>query len=85
MEILCSGKPYVISNLRTFQFLNEKYDLKVDLIENKMDAIAARIETILKELQNNDRCYDYSRRDKCKQLFSTANVKTTSQILYEVL
>lgn len=85
MEILCSGKPFVISNLRTFQFLNEKYDLKIDFVENDAKIIAKRIQTILTNLKEGQFELTYWRREKCKAFFSKSNTKPSFQILYEKL
>ena len=85
MEILCSGKPYVISNLRTFQFLNEKYDLDIDLVDNDENLIADRIEAILLDLREGNGIIDDSRRVKCNNYFSVANTIPSAQILYDTL
>ena len=85
MEILCSGKPYVLSNLRTFQFLNEKYDLNVDLTENEEEAIAAKIECILFDIQKSRTRKNNTMREKCRIFFSEEIAKPASQILYEKL
>lgn len=83
MEIICSGKPFVLSNLRTFQFLNEKYNLDIELVENDDVKIAGKIEKILQELKI--RTVNNTRRDVCKKYFSQSMVKPSSQILYERL
>lgn len=85
MEMICSGKPFVLSNLRTFQFLNKVYDLNIDLVNNDSLEIASRVETILSDLHISRKAPDYSRRDKCKLLFSKSNVALPSQILYDAL
>ena len=85
MEILCSGKPFVLSNLRTFQFLNEKYNLNIELIENDSELIAEKVENILSEIEISRKQPDFSRRERCEHFFSTSNVKSSPQILYEVL
>lgn len=84
MEILCSGKPFVISNLRTFQFLNEKYGLEIDFVENNAQSIAERIKQILIRLRNT-KVIDYRRREICKLHFSKSNTKPFAHILYEKL
>lgn len=85
MEILCSGKPFVISNLRTFQFLNEKYGLKIDFVENDAKAIAERIVAIIQNIKNSNVETVTWRREECKRYFSSNNVKSSSIILFEAL
>lgn len=85
MEMLCSGKPFILSNLRTFQFLNEKYDLKIDLVNNVASEIADSLEKILYNLSQAKSTYNYSRRDKCREFFSSVNTIPTPQLLYDAL
>lgn len=85
MEILCSGKPFVISNLRTFQFLNEKYDLDIDFVDNRVQDVSSRIEIILKQLKESSMILDFGRREKCRQCFSRQNTKPSAQLLHEKL
>lgn len=82
MEIICSCKPFLMSNLRTFQFLNEKYNLNIELIENSKTIIANRISDIL--MKRNLPPYEelYDRKEKCRKLFSRSYVK---KLWYEVL
>lgn len=82
MEMICSCKPFLISNLRTFQFLNEKYDLKIDLVENSPSIIANKMTDIL--MKRNLPSYEelYARKEKCKKIFSRGNVK---KFWYEIL
>lgn len=85
MEILCSGKPFALSNLRTFQFLNEKYDLNIDFVDNNVQDISSRIDMILTMLRDSSITIDYGRREKCRKCFSRQNTKPSAQILYEKL
>lgn len=83
MEMLCSRKPFLLSNIRTFQFLNEKYDLKIDLVENEKRIIADRIIKIL--LGNIDYAELEWRKKRCSQLFSRSYVMPWYTILYNTI
>ena len=85
MEVLCSEKPFILSNLRTFQFLNEIYGLDVDLVENKSTVIADKLEEVFSNIKQNKTIRNYGRREKCSRFFSSANVKPSPQILYDAL
>ena len=85
MEMICSRKPFLLSNIRTFQFLNEKYDLNIDLVENDAKVISDRI---IKILSGNDpiSCEEYERRKKiCTKHFSRSNVIIWYTILFNKL
>lgn len=83
MEIICSCKPFVLSDNRTFQFLNEKYNLNIPLIENSSKAIADKICRIL----NNEEVVDHEvlqkRKELCRKYFSQSMNKPSALILYE--
>lgn len=82
MEMICSCKPFILSNIRTFQFLNEKYNLNIDLVENKEEIISERLVQIL---TGNDPVdfTEYKRRKQiCTNLFSVSNVTRWYTILY---
>ncbi len=85
MEILCSGKPFVLSNLKTFRFLNEKYKLNVELTDNDESLISDKIESIIKNLLLFSKKTDFNRREQCRKFFSKVNTKPSFQILYEAL
>ena len=81
--MICSKKPFVLSNLRTFQFLNEKYGLNIPLVENSVDEVAAAIKTILMGDEKTTLEEYESRKQLCCELFSKTNVKNRNEILYE--
>ena len=86
MEMICSCKPFLLSNLRTFQFLNEKYGLNIELIDNSVTIIADRITDILKK--KNQLSYEelHARKEKCRQIFSRNNVKKFwCEIMYDIV
>lgn len=83
MEMICSKKPFVLSNLRTFQFLNEKYGLDIPLVDNNVDKVAAAIKTILMGDKKTTLEEYESRKQLCRELFSKTNVKNRNEILYE--
>lgn len=83
IEIMCSGKPFILSNLRTFQFLNEVYGLNIDLVDNKVELITERLKDILTKLHSEPTKLDFWRREKCKEYFSEAYAKPFTHILYE--
>lgn len=85
MEILCSGKPFVLSNLRTFQFLNEKYDMNIDLVDNNPSEISIKLIEILSMLNKGDKIENKSRREICRHHFSTSKVTPSFQLLYNRL
>ena len=85
MEMICSGKPFILSNLRTFQFLNEKYDLNIELVENDARAIADRIIEILCGLNPSELKVFESRKAKCAKLFAPSSVKPWYITLYNKL
>ena len=83
MEMICSKKPFVLSNLRTFQFLNEVYGLDIPLVENNVDEVAAAITNIL---SGNDQTSPetYARRKQmCRDAFSRSKVRNRNEILYD--
>ena len=75
MEMICSCKPFILSNLRTFQFLNDIYNLDVDLVDNDLSLIKKCLEDILskKNLRSQEDCL--RRKEKCKEVFSKSNTK----------
>lgn len=83
MEMICSKKPFILSNLRTFQFLNEKYDLKIDLVENEKSIIAERIIDIL--LGNTNYAELEWRKKRCSHLFSRSNVMPWYTVFYNTI
>ena len=83
-DMIYSGKPFVLSNLRTFQFLNEIYDLQIPLVDNTQEAIADSIENIL---INHELSLDiYKRRiDICRLHFSMDITRPWYEIVFEKL
>lgn len=83
MEMICSKKPFVLSNLRTFQFLNEKYGLNIPMVDNNVDEVAVAIKTILMGNEKTT-CEEYeNRKQLCREFFSKSLVKNRNVILYE--
>lgn len=85
MEMITSGKPFLLSNLRTYQFLNEVYDLNIELVENDPTIISDKLIDILsgKPQFSKD---EYNRRMRiCEENFSKSRTKTWIETLYERL
>lgn len=85
MEMLCSCKPFVLSDNRTFQFLNEIYNLNVPLVENTPQSIADRIYKILNKEEVAYTTDLIERKEKCRKYFSQATNKPSALILYEMV
>ena len=85
MEMICSCRPFVLSNIRTFQFLNEKYGLNINLVDNTPSLIADKIKDIL--LNRNQPSYSdfIARKEACKKYFDRTNVTRWYKILYDKL
>jgi glycosyltransferase involved in cell wall biosynthesis len=85
MEILCSCKPFVLSNIRSYQFLNEIYNLNVPLVENKIEKIADKICKILNKEEIANQAEFNGRKELCRKIFSKTTNKSSALILYENL
>lgn len=85
MEIICSEKPFLLSNLRTYQFLNEVYQLNIDLVENDATIIAKRFSEILEDGNNWDKEMAPKRKNICIKRFSRRHTLRWYQILYNKL
>lgn len=83
MEMICSKKPFVLSNLRTFQFLNENYGLDIPMVENNVNEIADAIKTILMGNEKTTNKEFENRKQLCRKYFSKSLVKNRNEILYE--
>ena len=82
MEMICSVTPFILSNLSTFRYLNEKYDLNIDLVENEVKPIADRIIDILSGNIVDD-VTEYERRKAiCFQHFAKSKVTLWFTTLY---
>lgn len=85
MEVLCSRKPFILSDIRTFQFLNEKYGLDIPLVKNDVNEIASALMDILKNKIRVDDPSATERKLRCEQVFSRKNVKMWYDILFDKL
>lgn len=85
MEMICSGKPFILSNLRTFQFLNEKYHLGIEFVNNDPVDISARIIRILTGISKEEEIENKKRREICRCYFSSSLVSPFAQVLYNRL
>lgn len=85
MEVLCSRKPFILSDIRTFQFLNEKYELDIPLVKNDVNEIANALIDILKNKIHVDDPSATERKLKCERVFSRKNVSPWYSILFDKL
>ena len=83
MEMICSKKPFVLSNLRTFQFLNEKYGLNIPMVDNNVEDVANAIEMLLMKTDTTSSEEYDCRKQRCAAYFSKKNVRNRNEILYE--
>ena len=83
-DMIYSGKPFILSNLRTFQFLNEIYDLQIPLTDNTQEAIADAIEDLLIDHELPPDIYE-KRIKQCRQYFSMDVTQPWYAIVYEKL
>ena len=71
--MICSCKPFILSNLRTFQFLNEIYNLDINLVDNDVCLISDCLMDILLHRNMLPKEVYELRKEKCREAFSKSN------------